>query len=68
MAKIIPVQFAVEKPETVEFTPQQLDELRLKRDIDRMVRGEIAPRSGMGCALAQVEGSVARTRTRTKDE
>jgi hypothetical protein len=49
--KKIIVQF----PEALELTPQELDEIKLQREINAMARGEIAPRS-IGCALCDPEG------------
>lgn len=50
MKKIL-VQF----PEAIELTPQEVDEIKLKREIEAMANGEIPPRS-IGCALGCPEG------------
>ncbi len=49
--RIIPVVFL----QTVEFSPQEIAELKLQQEINAMVRGEIVPRS-LGCALANPNG------------
>jgi len=56
--RIIPVVFQ----QTMEFTPQEIAELKLQQEINAMVRGELVPRS-LGCALANPNGFDCGSRT-----